>query len=132
VILASDVSARIAGLIERHHRGDRGAAAQRLGVNPKRLAGLLSGDWRQFSLDTLVALVVGYGVSPSWLLSAADGSEGGTDGLVPEGRAGGHRGAQVQSLRCARAQRDAGQSARRCNSPHAPDVVPRGFPVNPH
>ena len=130
MILASDVSARISGLIERHHRGDRGAAAHRLGVNPHRLAGLLSGDWRQFSLDTMVALLVGYGVSPSWLLSAADGAEGGPDGLVPEGRAVVRPAAQA--LRCAPVRRNAGQPARHDSSPHGPDVVARGLPANPH
>lgn len=89
MILASDVSSRIAALIERHHRGDRRAAAQRLGVDPHQLACLLSGDWRQFSLDTLAAVVVGYGVNTRWLLAAADkGAEGRRGGLASEKRAG--------------------------------------------
>ena len=91
MIFASDVSARIAALLERHHLGDRGAAAHRLGVEPHRLAGVLSGDWRQFSLDTLAALMLGYGVSPSWLLSEKEEWEGCPACLASEGRSGGRR-----------------------------------------
>jgi hypothetical protein len=65
---AWSVSARVDLLIERHHGGDRGAAARTLGIEPEGLAGLLSGDWREFSLDALAALVLGHGVSVPWLL----------------------------------------------------------------
>lgn len=106
MILASDVSARIATLIARHDRGDRRAAAHRLRIDPHRLAGLLSGDWRRFSLDTLAAVVVGYGVSTSWLLSAAEGTTDQAGGLASEERTGGHRGALAQALPCVRARRD--------------------------
>jgi hypothetical protein len=61
-ILASDVSARIEALVARYDGGDRHAAARRLGVQPDRLAGLMSGDWSRFSLDALAALTLGYGV----------------------------------------------------------------------
>jgi hypothetical protein len=52
-IPASNVSARVEELIERHDGGDRDTAARRLGIAPDRLAGLLSGDWRKFSLEAL-------------------------------------------------------------------------------
>ena len=107
MILASDVSARIAALIERHHRGDRRAAAQRLGVDAHQLAGLLSGDWCRFSLDTLAAVIAGYGVNASWLMSAANGTESRPGGLTAKGRAGGHRGALTQAFRCVHARRNA-------------------------
>lgn len=65
---AWNVSARVDLLIERHHGGDRGAAAHALGIAPEGLAGLLSGDWREFTLDALAALVLGHGVTVPWLL----------------------------------------------------------------
>jgi hypothetical protein len=68
-ILASDVSARIEALVARYDRGDRYAAARRLGVQPDRLAGLMSGDWSRFSLDALAALTLGYGVRVESLLA---------------------------------------------------------------
>jgi hypothetical protein len=68
------VSARVATLIERRHGGDRRAAARRLGVEPALVAGLLSGDWCQFSLDAMAALVRSYGVSVRWLLAAPVGA----------------------------------------------------------
>jgi hypothetical protein len=52
-IPASNGSARVEELIERHDGGDRDTAARRLGIAPDRLAGLLSGDWRKFSLEAL-------------------------------------------------------------------------------
>jgi hypothetical protein len=67
--LASDVSERVLTLIAQHHEGDRCAAARRLGIGTGRLTGLLSGDWRRFTLDALAALVRVYGVSPAWLLA---------------------------------------------------------------
>ena len=67
---ASDVSARIDGLIERYHGGDHGLAALRLGIEPRLLAGLLSGDWRQFSLDALAAVIRTHGVTIDWLLGS--------------------------------------------------------------
>jgi hypothetical protein len=77
-ILASNLSARFEELIERHDGGDHETAARRLGIAPDRLAGLLSGDWRRFSLDALAALVRGYSVSFDSLLAApAGGSAGG-------------------------------------------------------
>lgn len=77
MVLASDVSARVEALIARHHRGDRRAAARRLGIEPDHLAGLLSGDWRRFTLDGLAALVLAYDVRLEWLLAApADAGRG--------------------------------------------------------
>ena len=70
-IPASNVSARVEELIARHDGGDRDTAAQRLGINPDRLAGLLSGDWRRFSLEALAAAVRGYSVSIEALLAPA-------------------------------------------------------------
>ena len=70
-IPASNVSARVEELIARHDGGDRDAAAQRLGIAPDRLAGLLSGDWRRFSLEALAAAVRGYSVSLEALLAPA-------------------------------------------------------------
>jgi hypothetical protein len=69
----SEVSARIDGLIARYHNGDRGLAARRLGVKPELLTGLLSGDWRQFSLDALVAVIRTHGVTINWLLGSTGG-----------------------------------------------------------
>lgn len=74
--LASAVSSRIEALIARHHHGNRFAAADRLGLPPEQLAGLLSGDWRRFSLDALAALVHGYGVNVGWLLAPPGGGAG--------------------------------------------------------
>jgi hypothetical protein len=71
-ILASTVSARIEELIARHDGGDRRAAARRLGIDHECLAGILSGDWRRFSLDAFAAMVRGYGVTLESLI-AADG-----------------------------------------------------------
>ena len=70
-IPAGNVSARVEELIERHDRGDRDTAARRLGIGPDRLAGLLSGDWRKFSLEALAAAVRGYSVSLEALLAPA-------------------------------------------------------------
>jgi hypothetical protein len=74
-ITAAEVSARVESLITRHHGGDRRAAARRLGIEQARLTGLLSGDWRRFSLEGLAALVRGYGVSLDWLLGSGIGGE---------------------------------------------------------
>ena len=71
--LASAVSTRVKALIARHHDGNRFAAARSLGVQPEQLSGLLSGDWRRFSLDALAALVHGYDVNVVWLLAPAGG-----------------------------------------------------------
>jgi hypothetical protein len=71
---AADVSARIDGLIERCHGGDHGLAAIRLGIEPRFLVGLLSGDWRQFSLDALAAVIRTYGVTIDWLLGSPTAS----------------------------------------------------------
>jgi hypothetical protein len=68
------VSARIDGLIARHHGGDNALAARRFGIDPKLLAGILSGDWSQFSLDALVAIIRTHGVTIDWLLGTAPGS----------------------------------------------------------
>lgn len=65
---ARNVSERVGLLIERHHGGDRGAAADALGIRPEVLAGMLTGDWREFTLDALAALVLGHGVTMPWLL----------------------------------------------------------------
>jgi len=65
---AWNVSGRVGMLIERHHGGDHGAAARALGIAPEGLAGMLSGDWREFTLDALAALVLGHGVTVPWLL----------------------------------------------------------------
>ena len=70
-IPASNVSARVEELIARHDGGDRDTAAQRLGIAPDRLAGLLSGDWRRFSLEALAAAVRRYTVSLEALLAPA-------------------------------------------------------------
>jgi hypothetical protein len=63
------MSIRIDALVERYDGGDRSEAARRLGIEPEHLAGLLSGDWRRFTLDALAALVRGYSVSLNWLLA---------------------------------------------------------------
>jgi hypothetical protein len=76
-IPASNLSARVGELIERHDGGDRETAARRLGIAPDRLAGLLSGDWRRFSLDALAALVQGYSVTLDSLLAAPAGGSAG-------------------------------------------------------
>lgn len=67
--LASNVSARVRSLIARHHDGDLCTAARILEMDPQRLAGILSGDWEQFSLDAFSAVVRGYGISVDWLLT---------------------------------------------------------------
>ena len=72
-LCAARLSARIESLINQQDGGDRTAAAQRLGLRCERLEGLLSGDWRRFSLDGLTALVQGYGVSLDWLLAPIGG-----------------------------------------------------------
>jgi hypothetical protein len=85
-IPASNVSARVEELIEQHDGGDRDTAARRLGIAPDRLAGLLSGDWRRFSLEALAAAVRGYSVSLEALLApAADGVRSFTPTLEQEG-----------------------------------------------
>jgi hypothetical protein len=71
---AAEVSARVDRLIERHYGGDRALAARRLGISPELMGGLLSGDWRQFSLDALVAVIRTHGVTIDWLLGSASGS----------------------------------------------------------
>jgi hypothetical protein len=63
VISAGSLSARIKWLIETYDAGDREAAGRRLGIARDRLDGLLSGDWRRFSLEALARLVQGYRVS---------------------------------------------------------------------
>lgn len=63
VISAGSLSASIESLIEHHDGGDRQNAGRRLGIAPDRLDGLLSGDWRRFSLESLAQVVQGYGVS---------------------------------------------------------------------
>jgi hypothetical protein len=60
----------VRALIERCHGGDRGVAARHLGVKRELLDGLLSGDWRQFSLDALVAVITTQGVTIDWLLGS--------------------------------------------------------------
>jgi hypothetical protein len=72
---ASNLSARVHALIAHHHAGDRRAAAQQLGIEPDSLAGLLTGDWRQFSLAALAVIVRVYDVSPAWLLAATSGAD---------------------------------------------------------
>lgn len=74
-IPASNLSAQVEELIKRNDGGDRDTAARRLGIAPDRLAGLLSGDWRKFSLDALAALVRGYSVTMDSLLATPE-SEG--------------------------------------------------------
>ena len=69
LLSASDVSARVQALVAFHEKGDKRATARRLGIDVRQLTGLLSGDWRQFSLDALGALVLTYGVSIDWLLA---------------------------------------------------------------
>ena len=70
---AARLSARIESLIDRRDGGNRIAAARRLGLRRERLEGLLSGDWRRFSLDGLTALGQGYGISVDWLLAPIAG-----------------------------------------------------------
>lgn len=79
-VLASDLSARVETLIRMWHGGDRRAAARHLGIEHKYLLGLLSGDWRRFSLDAIAALVIGYGVRPEWLLRPVSAFGGGPPG----------------------------------------------------
>lgn len=66
---ADAVSARVRRLISRHDEGDAAAAARRLGIARDRVLGMLSGDWRLFSLDALAALVSVYHVSITWLFT---------------------------------------------------------------
>ena len=77
----ADVSARVGSLVEHYHGGDRGIAAKRIGIKPELLDGLLTGDWRQFSLDALVAVIRTHEVTIDWLL----GSTGGVWEAVPPG-----------------------------------------------
>jgi transcriptional regulator with XRE-family HTH domain len=63
MISAGNLSARFECLIESYDGGDRETAGRRLGIAADQLAGLLSGDWRRFSLEALARLVQGYGVS---------------------------------------------------------------------
>jgi hypothetical protein len=72
---AADVSARVASLIERHHRGNRRDAAEQLHIAPETLAGLLSGDWRRFTLDGLATILCRYRVSVQWLLASPVGPD---------------------------------------------------------
>jgi hypothetical protein len=72
---ASNLSARVHALIAHHHAGDPHVAAQKLGIEPDMLAGLLTGDWRQFSLAALAVIVRAYDVSPAWLLAATSGAD---------------------------------------------------------
>jgi hypothetical protein len=72
---ASNLSARVHALIARHHAGDCRAAAEQLGLEPATLAGLLTSDWRQFSLSALAVIVRAYDVSPAWLLAASVGAD---------------------------------------------------------
>jgi hypothetical protein len=74
-ILASNVSARIEELIRRHDGGDRKAAARRLGLDAESVAGLLSGNWRRFSLDGLAAMVRCYGVTLDSLIASGGNAE---------------------------------------------------------
>lgn len=67
----TEVSARVKTLIERYDGDDRGLAARHLGVKRELLDGLLTGDWRQFSLDALVAVIYTYGVTIDWLLGSS-------------------------------------------------------------
>ena len=62
-ISAGSLSARIKWLIETHDGGDTEPAGRRLGIGPDRLDGLLSGDWRRFSLEALARVVQGYRIS---------------------------------------------------------------------
>jgi hypothetical protein len=78
----AEVSARVGALVERCHGGDRRLAAERFGIKPELLDGLLTGDWRQFSLDALVAVIRTHGVTIDWLL----GSTGGVGETVRPGR----------------------------------------------
>jgi hypothetical protein len=70
---AGAVSARIERLISRYHDADRDLAARRLGIEPAILDGLLSGDWRQFSLDGLVAVIRTHRVTVDWLVGSESG-----------------------------------------------------------
>jgi hypothetical protein len=67
---ASDISTRVATLVGRRHRGNQSDAAKYLGIDPESLAGLLSSDWRLFSLDALAALIREYHVSADWLVGS--------------------------------------------------------------
>jgi hypothetical protein len=69
----AEVSARVGVLVERYHGGNRGIAAERFGIKPELLDGLLTGDWRQFSLDALVAVIRTHGVTIDWLLGSTVG-----------------------------------------------------------
>jgi hypothetical protein len=81
---ASNLSARIHALIAHHHAGDPHAAAQQLGLEPDTLAGLLTGDWRQFSLAALAVIVRAYDVTPAWLLAATTGADSSLAPRSPE------------------------------------------------
>jgi hypothetical protein len=83
-IPAGNVSARVEELIDRHDAGNRDSAARRLGITPDRLAGLLSGDWRKFSLEALAATVRGYGVSLEALVAPLTAAAGAANPLLEE------------------------------------------------
>jgi hypothetical protein len=100
---AARLSARIESLIDRQDGGDRIAAARRVGLGRERLEGLLSGDWRRFSLDGLTALVQGYGISVDWLLAPIGARR------VPI--TAGHLGTRSPPA--------GGSREARCRSPHA-------------
>jgi hypothetical protein len=100
---AARLSARIEALIDRQDGGNRIAAARRLGLRRERLEGLLSGDWRRFSLAGLAALVQGYGVSLDWLLAPV----------------GGRRVPITARHIGTRSPRSGGPREARCRSPHA-------------
>jgi hypothetical protein len=72
---ASILSERVHELIAYHHAGDWQAAVEQLGIAPDVLAGLLTSDWRRFSLGALAMIVQSYEVSPAWLLSATAGAD---------------------------------------------------------
>jgi hypothetical protein len=72
---ASILSARVHSLIARYHAGDCRAAAEQLGIEHDTLAGMLTSDWRQFSLAALAVIVRAYDVTPEWLLATTLGAD---------------------------------------------------------
>jgi hypothetical protein len=72
---ATLIAGRVRHLIERHHAGDRHAAAAHLGVPVPALADVLSGQWERMRADVLAAVVRAYGVSAAWLVSFAKTDE---------------------------------------------------------
>jgi hypothetical protein len=63
------IAERIRGLFSGQSENDPAAAALRLGVDEVRLRSTIDGLAPTPTLDVIVAIVVAYGVDPTWLLT---------------------------------------------------------------